>query len=305
MENKAIIFVHGLASKPVKNQIQKYWQKIVLNNICQIDCFTKENIFNFAYWADCIPTHIPLNKKNIKNLENSINNLIKLRKNFGSDFHIGAGESVKHFFAEKGVELLNIFTNAMTIKDNIINFYLDEIKLYTSDQYIADKIRKTLEKQLISAWNKSKEVMIISHSMGSIISYDVLWRFSHSGDSFYKKYRKKRVKNFTTMGSPLGDNFVKNILLNRKSSKREKEYYPTNIDVWHNYSALGDMVCFDESLADDYMKNMKEFGFLKDYREYINLYNPYKDDETPNPHKSYGYLIQPKLAKWITEFLKK
>ena len=49
---------------------------------------------------------------------------------------------------------------------------------------------------------------------------------------------------------------------------------------------------------------MKKHNLLLDYREYINLFNPYLNkDLTPNHHKSFGYLAQPKLAKWINKFL--
>ena len=35
-------------------------------------------------------------------------------------------------------------------------------------------------------------------------------------------------------------------------------------------------------------------------RDYVKLYNPYKNTKgKQNPHKSYGYLIQPKLSQNI------
>ena len=83
--------------------------------------------------------------------------------------------------------------------------FLRETELYEQDQYIADRIRAPLENALRRAWDEGREPIVISHSMGSFISYDVLWRFAHRKTEGFKKYNRKRVRMFVTMGSPLGD----------------------------------------------------------------------------------------------------
>ena len=83
-----------------------------------------------------------------------------------------------------------------------------------------------------------------------------------------------------------------------------KRFYPTNIERWQNYSAYGDIVCHEASLEDDLFEGMNKHigGYGSDaLRDYVKLYNPYhkyhgSTEGTPNPHKSYGYLIQPKLS---------
>lgn len=45
--------------------------------------------------------------------------------------------------------------------------------------------------------------------------------------------------------------------------------------------------------------------------DYVNLNNPFevvthsgnKDKEKRNPHKLYGYLVQPSLGTWLIDFL--
>ena len=49
-------------------------------------------------------------------------------------------------------------------------------------------------------------------------------------------------------------------------------------------------------------KDVRDYkpGALRDYEK---LYNPYVNAEgTNNPHKSYGYLIQPKLSQNMLRF---
>ena len=55
---------------------------------------------------------------------------------------------------------------------------------------------------------------------------------------------------------------------------------------------------------DDFMERMQAINLLSDYKDYIKLYNPYLSPKgKENPHKSYGYLVQPKIAKHIDNFL--
>ena len=66
------------------------------------------------------------------------------------------------------------------------------------------------------------------------------------------------------------------------------------------------MVCHDATLDDDFFTSMKSnvggFG-SNDLRDYTKLYNPFQTTrQKPNPHKSYGYLIQPKLSQKVREF---
>jgi len=190
-----------------------------------------------------------------------------------------------------------------------------EVRLYRNDQFIAEQIREPLENILTTAWDKKHKVILISHSMGTFISYDVLWKFSHRSEEKYTKYRNAVVDYFITMGSPLGDEKLRDFMLIerwKKSAKSEKEEerkrrFPLNIKKWHNFSAYGDVVCHDSTLEDDFFSDMKQH--VRSYRsgdlmDYTKLYNPFiTSEEKKNPHKSYGYLIQPKLSQKMKEFM--
>ncbi|MFQ6116558.1 MAG: hypothetical protein ACE5NG_21075, partial [bacterium] len=169
--------------------------------------------------------------------------------------------------------------------------------------------RLSLEKELKDAWKNNKQIALLSHSMGTFISYDVLWRFSHRNVDDYPQYRDRKVSLFVTMGSPLGDKTVQDLLFANRYDRESIRFYPINIQRWHNYSCLGDIVSHDSTLGDDFHKKMQKLGLLpsgKDFaRDYVKLYNPFITvSGKRNPHKSYGYLVQPKLAKWLVKFLK-
>ncbi len=173
--------------------------------------------------------------------------------------------------------------------------------MYSNDQFTAGKIRKTLENPLQKAMDDGKKIAIIAHSMGSFVAYDVLWRFSHHRN--FKVFHDKKVNLFVTIGSPLGDPTIQDLMLGKRYGFKKSSGLPTNIHNWINFAALGDIVCHDQTIADDFAA-MKKMNFLQDFRDYRGLFNPYRNrKEKINPHKSYGYLLQPKLAKMILKFL--
>ena len=121
---------------------------------------------------------------------------------------------------------------------------------------------------------------------------------------------------FITMGSPLGDGTVRDLLFAKHHKERSSRGYLTNIDFWHNYACIGDVVSHQNNFTDIFyqpMRELKLFPKNKKHRtiDYSDLHNPFevvshsenKKQEKRNPHKSYGYLCQPRLGSWVTDYL--
>ena len=118
------------------------------------------------------------------------------------------------------------------------------------------------------------------------------------------------------MGSPLGDSTVRDLLFATQHKPESLRRFPTNIDFWHNYACLGDVVTHQKNFSEhffDPMRELKLFPKNKEYRSinYVDLHNPFevvtyagnKNREKRNPHKSYGYLAQPRLGSWVADYL--
>lgn len=324
LNKKKIIFIHGLASKPPEEKIHTFWQRCITESIRvedpklanQIDKQT-QNLFEMAYWANATPHHIEDESWYVSKLEDEINEVIRVRKKSKDDFHVGTGKKIEAFFADKGVHLLHLLTGALQTKNVLFKRFLQEIKLYQDEQYIADRMRAPLEEALRNAWDNQQEVALISHSMGSFIAYDVLWRFSHRSEEKFKRYAKNKVKIFATLGSPLGDPAIQELLFSSFHDTDSKRHFPNNIEFWHNYACLGDVVSHYNTFEDVFFKPMRKLQCIKGKEhyhtiDYINLHNPFrvvahpenKKNVKENPHKSYGYLVQPRLATWLMDFLK-
>ncbi len=322
LSNKRIIMVHGLASKPPQDVTHELWRKTLVENIrvenrqLAKSLDANPHIFESAYWADAVPHHIPDDATYCKKLEVQVDKVIAERRDTKDRFHVGAGEKLGSFFKDRGLDLVKLLAGALTVKDDVMTHFLRETELYDQDQYIADRIRAPLEDALRRAWDEGCEPVVITHSMGSFVGYDVLWRFAHRKTGTIKKYNNKRVKMFITMGSPLGDPTVRNLMFASHHQDHSLRQFPTNIERWHNYACLGDVVSHQKNFDEIFyqpMRKLKLFPTGKKYRsiDYADLHNPFevvthagnRKKEKRNPHKSYGYLAQPRLGSWMTDYL--
>ncbi len=322
LSNKKIILIHGLSSKPPAAVALDLWRKTLLENIRVIDgglarqLEKKPQVFEMAYWADAVPHHIPDDAAYCRKLEVQVDEIIAERRRVKDRFHVGTGEKVGSFFKDRGIDLAKLLAGALSIKDDVMTGFFRETELYDQDQYIADRIRAPLEAALRKAWDRNCEPIIVSHSMGSFISYDVLWRFSHRRTEAFRGYHRKKIKMFVTMGSPLGDPTVRNLLFASHHPDHGRRRFPTNIERWHNYACLGDVVAHQKNFHDIFyqpMRALKLFPAKPGFRtiDYANLHNPFevvphrgnRNRERRNPHKSFGYLVQPRLGSWIADYL--
>jgi len=322
LASKKIIMIHGLASKPPPDFTHHLWRRTLIENIrvsnrqLARSLDTDTEVFESAYWANVVPHHIPDDTGYCKKLQRQVDKVIDERRKTKEGFHVGVKEKVGGFFKDRGLDLVKLLAGALTIKDDVMTEFLRETELYDQDQYIADQMRAPLENALRRAWDEGREPIIVSHSMGTFISYDVLWRFAHRKTADFKKYNNKRVKIFITMGSPLGDSTVRDLLFARHHQDHGQRQFPTNIHCWHNYACLGDVVAHQKNFSAIFYKPMralKLFPSNKKFRsiDYVDLHNPFevvthsgnRNKEKRNPHKSYGYLAQPRLGSWIADYL--
>jgi hypothetical protein len=186
-----------------------------------------------------------------------------------------------------------------SLTDMIIGHYFKDLNQYYSDgikdsngNRVAVKtlIRQRLE--LVLKKHRSDRVLLIAHSMGSIIAYEVLCLLN----------QELEIDTLVTMGSPLGQPFVKNKFLTEleiQTSGRCKSSTPESVKGhWFNLSDLEDRIAVNYDLADDYSQNSQNIRVVDK-----QVYNDYLNNEKRNPHKSYGYLRTPEMARIVHQFL--
>lgn len=179
----------------------------------------------------------------------------------------------------------------------IPHFATDRQRLHISDlnRYArntdgsASTIRAGLKALLQEA--ASDPLLLIGHSMGSVICWDTLWEAFHDDDAPID------VSLFLTMGSPLGQRYVQQRLLSYRA--RHVRTFPDGIGRWLNLAALGDMTSLDQRLANDFACRFPDATLGIEDHEVVNAF---RLDGLINPHSEYGYLANPVAARAIADW---
>jgi hypothetical protein len=163
------------------------------------------------------------------------------------------------------------------------------------------QLRNRLKHVLHEAWSGHDEILLVAHSLGSIIAYDTLWQCSWADTSPQHNKQAQRIDLLITLGSPLGDRTVQRQLMgaNLKGLNR----YPTCINRWENLAAKDDYICHDRLLCDDF-DGMRELGLLPGGLHDHFIHNLNLRADRSNPHASVGYLIHPTFSQLLANWLR-
>ncbi len=167
------------------------------------------------------------------------------------------------------------------LADELLEKKLKDLSRYYKEKVIRKKLRDLLKNEILD--NADKRIMILSHSMGTIIAYDVLRAIG-------KDHPRVIVDNFLSLGSPLGLPHVKYKIAQENPLVRT----PSIVKKWLNFADRRDPVAMDTHLAGDYQAN--------------NSGVKVEDDLVSNDwggihHKSYGYLRTPEVSRVIKNFI--
>ena len=161
---------------------------------------------------------------------------------------------------------------------------------------IATVVREIVRKALVDAWSAGEQVLLIGHSLGSVIAYDTLWELSHG-----ERRENGRVSLFMTLGSPLASPMILRGVLGARLSGLER--YPEIVDRWQNFSARGEITALHPRLGPHYGE-MVELGSLEALQDCTGFHNHYRDRGRLDVHTSYGYLITRPVAESIAGWLR-
>jgi len=161
-----------------------------------------------------------------------------------------------------------------------------------------EEVRKRVRVKLCNLLDRGDRVLLMTHGVGCVVAYDVLWQLSHDAE-FKEQYDHIKVDTWLTLGAPLGDRNIRKRLLGAKEAASDR--FPTNVISWHNVSAEDDYTCHDNTLADDFnlMLDQRVVSAVRDYH-ICNLAVRYGKS---NPHSSVGYYIHPRVAKIVVDWI--
>ncbi len=306
--SKIIIGIHGLANKPKREKLKSGWLKAIKEGL-DLNCNYREDFeFESVYWADLMYD---------KPIAEGANKEPYIRSNPGAlkEGNARAITKIRHRLLEfggRGLDKLNRHLNSHKIRNTLLKSKLKDLGQYYDTNHkrlsrsgTLQPVRRILRDELIGVLNnhKRKQILLIAHSMGSIVAYDVLRELGpklDAGGQATVSGESLKIPHFVTIGSPLGLPHVVDRI------RREHPHHPIPrtpslvTRSWTNHADRKDIVAMDLHLRDDYRANARGVRVIDDLvaNDYVS-----RITKKANHHKSYGYLRTPEMSRLLAKFL--
>jgi hypothetical protein len=280
---KVIIGIHGLDNKPEPTLLSDWWKAAIDEGIARHGGGQKPKVrFELVYWADLVYPE-PADSASLSDPyvpaegEGPLpRGGLSVRRMTAARVREGTGRVLAKVFKTRLAE--SRFKEALWTR-------MPDLHSYRKDEALRKAVQQRLIERLRVARRWRRRVMLIAHSMGSIIAYDVLREAEQS-------LPRLRLEHLVTVGSPLGLGEFGDIV-------ERPLHVPECVVRWSNLADPKDQVArWDAFLSEDCLPNSR--GVTISDRLVVNSYvNPAGQ---PNPHKVYGYLRAPEMSELITEF---
>ncbi len=296
--SKVIIGIHGLGNKPPKNLLEEWWKTSIIEGFEQSGIAPSPFKFEMVYWADIVykyPENPNITDKNDtyfleEPYQKSSKATWKIKKNYSFRKKVlqFIEKELEKVFLNKDMSL-----NYAEVSDAVMYKYFMELEMYYGKTNNQVKLKHETRNRLLRVIEKYKydEILLIGHSMGSIIAYDVL-QF---------ELKNQKIHTFVTMGSPLGLPFIRAKIAQelRSANNDMKISTPDCISsAWLNLADLEDRIALNFDLSNDFSSS-KSGIHITDYE----IINDYEYEGTTNPHKAYGYLRSKEFILRLNSFL--
>ncbi|MBX7223966.1 MAG: hypothetical protein K1Y36_28885 [Blastocatellia bacterium] len=305
MAEKLIIVIHGLSNKPAAAAHQADLHASIAEGL-RLNCGLPNQAIplELVYWANYLYKH-PLHRDPAFSfdslydtepyLEAASGALKKYQDGWTDRLRADVGSAVGSLLdrvkGSLGLDAAADFVIARKLKD--LDFYYDAQRQLADRTQALRQARLVLQDELQNTLvaHKDKHLMLIAHSMGSIIAYDVLRNLGHPDQGV-------RIPYFVTIGSPLGLPPVKHHVVTERTYAPQLRTPSIVTQSWKNFADRRDPVAFDSHLRDDYGPNASGIQVADDL-----ILNDYSSNGKPNPHKIFGYLRAPEVSEHIAAFL--
>lgn len=182
---------------------------------------------------------------------------------------------------------------ANSVASDDIRITLRDVHRYIHNRDgIADEVRSDLKRRLADAADAGQPVLVVGHSLGSVIAWDTLWELSRHDQA------KVGADMFMTLGSPLGNRIIQRGIKGIHKSGAAR--YPDNIRRWVNIVAIGEQTALDRRMRNDYgeMLSLELVEAIEDY----DVFNHYRENGRLLVHSEYGYLVNATTAGIIADW---
>lgn len=296
---KVIIGIHGLGNKPQKKLLEYWWKSAIIEGFRNAKLDLPKFKFELVYWADLVydqPEN--MEETNIESpyyldepyIQSSSSNTDSAKKD------LSFRKRMLQFIDNQldKVFLNDDFTlNYHSVSDAIMRKYFRELEMYYGLATEQKQLKEKTRERLLNVLKKHKydDILLIGHSMGSIIAYDTL-QF---------ELKQFSIPVFVSMGSPLGLPFIR-VKIADELRRRKLEVNisaPESVHkAWYNFSDLEDKIALNFELKKYFKANSHSIQV-----EDFEITNDYEFDGERNPHKSFGYLRSKEFISLLNTFI--
>lgn len=294
MTTPLIIYVPGLLPKPRPDQHRDALSRCLLASVRRFDCDIAEQIaasednFRIVPWTfDFYGRHrdLQLDAAAIDEL---------LMQQVASDADVAIASSWKrrlNLWIYKLGDLLPFMIPHLASERMEVHLR-DLLRYVNNERGIAERIRYKLKTLLRLAAAAGRPVLLIGHSMGSVIAWDALWQMTHRDND------TATVDLLLTMGSPLGQNYIQKRI--KGADHHGAARFPLNVQRWKNLAAVGDLTAIDPHLVNDFGE-MRQHGLLQSLED-ERIFTWFRLDGVLNVHSEYGYLAHEATARIVCDW---
>jgi hypothetical protein len=297
-----IIGIHGLGNKPPEQVLESWWKLAMIEGLSANNYNTILPKFEMVFWADILhEKRLDVDERDVSSPLYIDERYTPAPENFPVEDHSKRKMVVDYLNRQMNRMFLNedLSLNYSFITDSIISRYFKDLEIYYSEESDPEntpirkannRIRDRLYNKLLE--HKNDEIMLISHSMGSIIAYDVLTILAPD----------IKINTFITMGSPLSFPVIISKIASEQRKRKNNNIrltVPEGISKhWFNFSDILDKISFNYALSDDFLPNQSGIKPI----DYL-VTNNYVLNGIRNPHKCFGYLRTPEFSKILNDFI--
>jgi hypothetical protein len=291
-----ILYIPGKNPKPPPDEHRRQLWRALLRGVERVDPAVAREIERNAETFTVVAWN-PLYYQGYKSLKEDLPWIDALLQRAGpSEADLQEAQSFRRRIAWLLYTIADLFHFLIPLlPDPAVKATVQETARYFSNEGgIGEQVRELLKVPLRRMFAEGRRILIIGHSMGSVIAYDTLWDLTHI------EQNPERVDLFLTIGSPLGMRFTQQRLRGRHEKGTGR--YPHDIRNWVNIASQGDLTALDPTLSDDF-RAMVDLGLIESITDVDGgVYNYFRNEQGLNVHRSYGYLVNPLTGKVIADW---
>jgi hypothetical protein len=247
-----VVFIHGLGGKPPEEPYLQEWIQSLTRDNPNLKLMPGVTNYSMIYWADLRGQIAPQKEYGTKQIVNGLATPQRRALETKSD----KGININWYHRLFDWIIDRIFYRLDILMPHLLDWLVDDIYNYFYHKSNREAIGHRFDKIMLAAYARIEpgdKLILISHSMGTIIAMDRLQTWSH------------KIDLHVTMGSPLGMEWIQ--------SKLGRPKYPWYVQRWLNVFDDEDPV----SIVDQHLRD-----------DFPNADSPISDIQVPTNHNQKG-----------------